>query len=549
MKIRHSLLLFALAIAFQFNAQSLNEADKLYSNYEYASAAQIYDSYKKDKPLITQDLERLAYCYYIVGNVDQGIPTYQELLKREDKSSLEHYFRLGQLQKNAKQYNDAITSFKAYKKLGGKNSVDLLIKQCEAIPTWQEISYKKLENDPYNDANANILIPFGTINDISILFETGIDSLGNSMSFATNEDNFAEVLLSKPFSTSENVRIPYYWFSEKNNRFSVGSVAISAATQKVYFTVSEPLSSNAIKNGPHIYEADYTDYYTPLKNIKPWQYSGINDTSFTAQATLTSDGKTLIFSKTTTNQQDADLYISYLEDDLWSAPVLLETINTKGDEMFPVLIGDTLLTFASDGRLGYGELDIYYTAFSYNFPSSKVQHYKAPINSSKDDFLGYWRDAYTFDFTSNRESGKGDDDVWRVHFERPQIINEDSLAFEEFLSKWNDPRIYFELDKDVSEESIPFLEDLKQFISKQPALKITLVGHTDAQGTEKYNHRLGMRRAKWLLNSFEKEGIPTQSISLISVGETELVNSCSNENNCTDEEHAKNRFVEVKLSK
>lgn len=549
MKIAYTLLLFVAALSFKSSAQSLNEADKLYSNYEYAAAAQIYDAYRLDKELITPDLERLAYCYYVVGNEKKGITAYKELIKREDKQGIEHYYRLGALQKNAKQYDSAIQSFKLYQKEGGKNPVDLLIKQCEAIPSWKEIKYQRFENDPYNDEKANILIPYGGLDNISILFETGIDSAGNALSFASDKNNFAEVLLSRPFSTSENIRIPYYWLDGKNNSFSISSITIDEANNKAYFTVMEPISRDESRRGPHIYKADYTDFYTPLKNIEPWQHAGIESNVYTAQPTLSSDGKTMIFSRITSTKPDADLYISYLDNNTWSTPIVLETINTNGDEMFPVLIGDSLLTFATNGRLGYGDLDIYYTEFSYNFPSSNVQHYKAPINSSQDDFLGYWRDAYTFDFSSNRDAGKGDDDVWRMYLERPKVINQDSIAFEEFIAKWEDPKIYFGLDKDVSDESLSFLEELKQFITEQPNLEIVLIGHTDAQGSEKYNQRLGMRRVKWLLKNFEKEGIPTEHITLISVGETQLVNQCSDGVKCNETEHAKNRFAEVQLKR
>jgi len=62
-----------------------------------------------------------------------------------------------------------------------------------------------------------------------------------------------------------------------------------------------------------------------------------------------------------------------------------ETINSVGNEMFPVGDGDTLY-FSSDHFAGLGGLDIFKTWLQPNGQWAPPQNLKRPINSSFDDF-------------------------------------------------------------------------------------------------------------------------------------------------------------------
>jgi len=100
-------------------------------------------------------------------------------------------------------------------------------------------------------------------------------------------------------------------------------------------------------------------------------------------------------------------------DDKWGIPKNLgNIINTEGDEMFPFIHENGMLFFASDGLLGLGGLDIFYTKFAngkYLIP----KNVGVPVNSSNDDFSFIidkkMRRGY---FSSNREEGKGSDDIY-----------------------------------------------------------------------------------------------------------------------------------------
>ena len=94
-------------------------------------------------------------------------------------------------------------------------------------------------------------------------------------------------------------------------------------------------------------------------------------------------------------------------------------INTAGDEMFPYLAENGKFYFASDGHPGYGMLDL----FVVNRLNGKtsIDNLGKPVNSTADDFgIFLFRPDRGF-FTSNREGGKGDDDIYTFINEDPNL--------------------------------------------------------------------------------------------------------------------------------
>src|SRR5690606_6358488 len=89
--------------------------------------------------------------------------------------------------------------------------------------------------------------------------------------------------------------------------------------------------------------------------------------------------------------------------------------NTAGNETFPSVSDDgKRLYFSSDYHPGLGGLDMFVAEIGSDGKMTKpVENLKYPINSSYDDFgivfEGKKQRGY---FSSNREGGKGGDDIW-----------------------------------------------------------------------------------------------------------------------------------------
>jgi len=96
-----------------------------------------------------------------------------------------------------------------------------------------------------------------------------------------------------------------------------------------------------------------------------------------------------------------------------------EVINTPGNEMFPYVTDDGKLYFSSDGHPSMGALDIFVAV--RNDGEITIENLGPPVNSTADDFGMTFTSIKDGFFTSNRSSGKGDDDIYAFVNNDPQL--------------------------------------------------------------------------------------------------------------------------------
>jgi peptidoglycan-associated lipoprotein len=94
-------------------------------------------------------------------------------------------------------------------------------------------------------------------------------------------------------------------------------------------------------------------------------------------------------------------------------------INTAGNEMFPYVAEDAKLYFASDGHPGFGGLDLFVVKRANG--KTTIENLGKPVNSTGDDFAIFLFKPDRGFFTSNREGGKGDDDIYTFINEDPNL--------------------------------------------------------------------------------------------------------------------------------
>jgi peptidoglycan-associated lipoprotein len=72
---------------------------------------------------------------------------------------------------------------------------------------------------------------------------------------------------------------------------------------------------------------------------------------------------------------------------------------------------------------------------------------------------------------------------------------------------------------------------------------VKIEGHCDAAGSDEYNYALGLRRAKATKDALTANGISSNNITLVSMGESAPECAMNSSADC----YAKNRRVEFKV--
>lgn len=105
--------------------------------------------------------------------------------------------------------------------------------------------------------------------------------------------------------------------------------------------------------------------------------------------------------------------------------------------------------------------------------------------------------------------------------------------------------IYFDLDKwNIRPDAAFDLAKIVDVMKEHPTMKIDVRSHTDSRQTHQYNEKLSDRRAKSTIAWMIGQGIEAKRLTGKGYGETQLINKCSDDVECTEEEHQANRRSE-----
>lgn len=103
--------------------------------------------------------------------------------------------------------------------------------------------------------------------------------------------------------------------------------------------------------------------------------------------------------------------------------------------------------------------------------------------------------------------------------------------------------VYFDLDRaDIRSDQAVELQTAARFLTENAEVQLTIEGHADERGSQKYNMGIGERRANAVRTYLTNQGVAATRIDVVSFGEDHPVCTQSNEG-CW----SRNRRVEYAL--
>ena len=209
---------------------------------------------------------------------------------------------------------------------------------------------------------------------------------------------------------------PEKYSKELNSKFHDAVVTFNADQSMIYFTRNNLLNGKTGKDDDGTIRLKVYSATVDGENWKDIQGLPFNSDEYSvAHPTLTPDGNTMYFTSDMPGGFGGmDLYKTTKEGSSWGPPENLgPRINTEGNEIFPYYNRDKKLYFSSDGQVGLGGLDIYHMQDQGEGSFGDITNMGYPLNTISDDFgIIFEEDGKAGYFTSDREGGKGRDDIY-----------------------------------------------------------------------------------------------------------------------------------------
>ena len=422
---------------------STKKADKLFDRLEYVKAAQEYLKLAEKSP-DNYVIGRLADAYYNIFNTKDAEKWYAKIIN--ENPGAEIIFRYAEMLKANGKYKESnvwmskFSEMKPYdtRAIAFRNTPNYLDK---IIKKGKRFNVQNLK-----DINT-ISSDFGAFTfDNALYLTSGRKQKGSQNKKYNNYTSDEEYVLDVfKYDVINDVYINETPLDAINTKYHEGVIAFSPSGDTMYFARETYYSKSyyrdsIVKNGSTTEQISVINLYRATRCTKKeitWKNNGncnfnkgwnvteleINSAYYSMKnPALSCDGKSLYFSSDMPGGfGNYDIYKSEIKDDgSLGVPINLgQKINTEEQEVFPHMCCDNTLYFSSNGHLGLGGLDVFYSK-NVDGKWSNVRNVGLPVNSNSDDFAFKMGDDCTNGFvSSNRAGGVGSDDVYAVKKIKP----------------------------------------------------------------------------------------------------------------------------------
>jgi len=417
------IFLFSILLSTLCVAQSPDRvkqlADRYFDDYAYDRAIRLYE----DIPEKSTDVQRNLAASYMKLSQPLEAEKYLQSLVSGTESQPRDFFNYSQVLAMNRKYKESVKWMtKFHEQKANDTRAELVVEE----PDY----FVDLESEDLNFSVVNLDInspeeDFGpSYFKDKVVFassRTGVETVVRRWNW--NQLAFLDLYVADSLVGSQ-LKSPRRFSNKKiNKKFHEGPATFDEAGEVMIYT-SNNYNGRSAKGEVNLKLFECKREGEEWSNPVPLPY---NSKEYSVgHASLTPDGNSLYFvSDMPGGKGQADLYrASRQADGTWGQAENLELgINTEGNEMFPFIQSDSILFFASDGLLGSGGLDIFFVDLRHD-GVRRPKNIRMPVNSSMDDFALVMNKARTGGFfSSNREGGKGDDDIYSFTLPEPMRFN------------------------------------------------------------------------------------------------------------------------------
>ncbi len=407
-----------LLLCFGLNAQTsdIKKADKQYSDLAYVDAIKTYERIAEKGYESPEIFQKLGNSYYFNAKLKEANVWYTKLFNLKQEVEPEYYYRYAQTLKAVADYNKANEYMDKFNKLSGFDSRAILYKNQK---NYKEVIDKNSGRFVIKTTDINSKASdYGTafFGD-QVLFASARDTVGFvRINTKWTSNSFTNLYTSKKADDGSLSKAKK--FSKSVNSKLHEDTPVFTKNQKiVYFTRNNYTDGKIGKDDDQVillklYRASLVDD----KWVDVVEVPFNSDKYSVAHPALSPDEKTLYFASNMPGSKgQSDIFkVDITGDNTYGPPVnLTGGLNTEGRETFPFITDDNELYFASDGHQGLGGLDVFATKLKKDGMPGAIINIGAPINGPMDDFA-FIMDSKTRAgyFSSNREGGKGLDDIY-----------------------------------------------------------------------------------------------------------------------------------------
>ena len=396
---------------------STKKADRLYDRFEFVKAAEEYLKLTKDETN-NYIISRLADSYYNIFDTKNAEKWYAKIVEENDTEIIYKYAQMLKANGKYKESNVWMSKFSEMKPYDTRaiayrntpNYIDKIVEKGKKF-NIQNLSI----NTPYSD--------FGSTIFQNKLFFISSEKTGFlEKPYSWSNEGYLDIYSSdidKKGSYSERIE-----FSNLNSSYHEGIISFSDDGKTAYFTRESFYEKEYEKDKNSNTKYSQIYIYKSTKINGRWmsiEALNINNENFSNKSPMVGpNGEYLYFSSNMPGGYGLfDIYRSKINEDgsVGEPENMGQKINTEGQEGFPFMSNDNILYFSSDGHLGLGGLDVFYSKI-IDCKWSNIRNVGIPVNSSADDFAFMIKenDGYV---SSNRPGGKGGDDIYSIRKIKP----------------------------------------------------------------------------------------------------------------------------------